>query len=112
MTPLYVFYIVTPGYNPYYRDSICKGIEDYSLCQRWVSINDSYDKWKERVQIYKEKRKQEETEIPTENRKESWFEQFLEFWSEYYAYILGITILISIITMVIIKRRDIKKIGF
>ena len=43
-----------PSYNSYYKDEACKGIENYSLCQKWSSHNLSYEKFLERVTAYKD----------------------------------------------------------
>ena len=55
---LYTHYITIPPYNKYYKDSLCKGIEDYKLCQKWVNLSGmSYDEWKKQVTNYINKNK-------------------------------------------------------
>src|SRR5574344_2481245 len=50
----YSHYVNVPAYNYFYKDDICKGIEDYKLCNKWLDIKMNYDEWKTKVQIYKD----------------------------------------------------------
>ena len=53
-------YVTLPPYNPFYKDSVCEGVTDYKLCNRWSRVDLSYDEFVEKVKNYKEKAKQEE----------------------------------------------------
>lgn len=41
--------ISTPVYNKFYNDSLCLNYKNESICNRWVSINMSYDDFKKNI---------------------------------------------------------------
>ena len=90
---LYTHYITIPAYNKYYKDAICEGIEDYKLCNKWLNVTISYDEWKNKIIEYKNSLNKEE-EIPEEKEK-SWMEKIIEFYSNYYMFILPGIIIVS-----------------
>lgn len=47
-------YITLPYYNVYYNLEFCKGIEEYSYCNKWLNNQISYDVWYSKVSEYKE----------------------------------------------------------
>ncbi len=89
----YSHYINIPAYNKYYKDAICEGIEDYKLCNKWLNVTISYDEWKNKIIEYKNSLNKEE-EIPEEKEK-SWMEKIIEFYSNYYMFILPGIIIVS-----------------
>lgn len=49
------FRIITvniPNKNPYYNDAICLNAKDYSLCQKWTTIDISYEEFVQKVNDY------------------------------------------------------------
>lgn len=93
---LYTIRLVLPSYNSYYKDEICKGIEEYTLCQKWSSHNLNYNEFKNRVTNYKESQKIEEKPNQNpDNDNDSLLHVLISLLVEYYYIILIVLILIS-----------------
>lgn len=101
--PLSTLYAEVPAYNKYYSDNVCKGIENYKLCQRWSTINMTYDEFKQNIQEYKNSLIK--TDEQTDKYK-SIFDYILEFYIQYYYYILPGIIILSVASILIIKKRE------
>lgn len=89
---LFTNYVTLPTYNPYYSSDICKGIEDFELCQKWLKHSMTYKEFYEGVTKFLNK-----TEIkpePIEPEEEFNWDAIIEFWANYYIYIL-LTIIIG-----------------
>lgn len=41
-----------PNKNPYYGDEVCNNAKDYSLCQKWTTVNITHDEFVEKVNKY------------------------------------------------------------
>ena len=52
-------YVTLPSYNPYYKDELCKGLENYTLCRRWAKVDLTYDEFKKQMKDYYNKIKGE-----------------------------------------------------
>ena len=52
--PITNIYISLPNYNVFSKDKLCKGIENYTLCQKWANVDMTYDQFKTRVYKYLE----------------------------------------------------------
>lgn len=101
---LYTHYINLPPYNKYYKDEVCKDAENYSLCNKWTNITMSYEDFKLKVENYKKTTVVEEVE--TETIVENIFDKVIDFYSEYYYYILPSIIVIVLITIRINVKKD------
>ena len=97
-------YVPLPGYNPYYKDAICKEISDYKLCQKWYGHNLSYANFKKEVEAYKKNASIVPNETEDENKQI--YEQIIRFWSKYYLYILGAIILVSFGGILWLRKKD------
>ncbi len=103
---LYKHYITIPSYNKYYKDELCRGIENYKLCNKWLNINMSYDEWKNDINKYIESLIVEEDPME-ENDIKGIFDYIIEFYLEYYYYILpGIIVLCFIGIYIYNKKHD------
>ena len=93
-------YVTIPGYNKYYKDDLCKGIEDYKLCYKWLNVTMSYDEWKAEINKYLEKKnKKEEVKVVVEK---SFLEKVFDFISAYYLIIIpGVIVLLLLIRKLI-----------
>lgn len=100
---LATLYVEIPTYNKYYKDTICKGIESYKLCQKWSSINMTYDEFKKNVNDYKENLNSKQEII---NEHKNIYETILEFYLQYYYLILPIIVVIGGVLILIIKKRE------
>lgn len=97
-------YYKIPNYNPYYNDELCKGIENYSLCNKWTSVNYSYDEFKSKIEKYKTKEKPEENKIDEVKYEKGIIDYIVSFYIKYY-YIILIFIIIVFSAIIFIKRK-------
>ena len=102
---MYTHYITIPPYNKYYKDSLCKGIEDYKLCNKWVNVSRyTYDEWKDEVNKYINKKRI----IPKEEEPEEIkgiFDYVIDFYLDYYYFILPIIIVLCIAGIVLYNKK-------
>jgi len=100
----YTHYINIPAYNYYYKDEVCKGIEDYKLCNKWLNINLSYDEWKNKVIEYKNSLNQDDDIIRDEKGK-SILDIIIDFYLDWYYLILPSIIIISLASIYLYNRK-------
>ena len=85
--------ISLPYRNPYYNSKECKGIENYSYCNKWTDNSISYEIWLKKVTNYKKNIKMKDN---TNSKKTSTinkiFKQIGKFYGRYYLIILPIVI--------------------
>lgn len=86
-TVLAVKYVNLPAYNPYYKNSVCNGLNDYSLCQKWVKHGLDREEFIERVNQYRESLN---IDLEPDNNDDvkGIFDYIFEFFFNYYMYIL------------------------
>lgn len=100
----YTLYASIPAYNKYQNDKLCDGIEDYKLCQKWVSVSYSYDVWKEKVQAYKDSL----VEDNKPNGKESTtsiLEKIIDIYSDIYYIVLPAIVIVGMISIYIYNKK-------
>lgn len=106
LSPLHNIYITVPGYNKYYNDDLCEGIEDYKLCYKWLNMTMEYDDWKKEVNKYIEKLNKKEEKKEKEIEK-GIFETIFDFINTYYLILIpGIIILFVLIRIIYNKKHD------
>lgn len=95
--------ITLPYYNSYSTDPLCKGISEFSLCQKWVNFGNLTEKeFKKSVEEYrKEKEKVGLTDRFLEE-KTAW-DKIRDFVAEYYIYIVIFIVLIATIAAYLIN---------
>ena len=98
-------YVITPAFNPYYKDEVCSGVEDYELCLKWQSMPFTYEEFVSRVTEYKKEIEQKPEDV-IEVEYESVFSKMGTFFLDYYYYILPAIIIICLIIMVRRIRKD------
>lgn len=98
---LYSHYVTLPGYNPYYSDPICNGINS-SICQKWVNINYDYETFVKEVNKIKEKQ-MIDTEEPVVEEVVGLYDYLINFFVNYYFIILPIIIIVCL-TIILMKR--------
>ena len=101
---MYTFNINLPYYNKYYTDSLCNGIEQYKLCQKWVNTQYTYEEWKRQVNKYRDSLKQD-IQKEEEVKNKSWLEKIVEFYGQTYYIILPLVILIGGITIYVYNKK-------
>lgn len=77
--------VTLPTYNAYYKDELCKGLEGYSICQRWSGYTANRQKFESDINKLKNQKKQTTEEQKVEEEQEKrWFEKltgiFVNFW--------------------------------
>lgn len=99
-------YYKFPTYNIYYNDPLCSDIPNYGLCQKWVSVNYSYDKFERTIKEYKASLeitppKEEEVEY-----NKSIVDIIVELYIKYYYFFLIAIILVCGSIIFIKQRKD------
>ena len=57
--------VTLPKYNPYYKDELCKGLEDYTQCQRWSGYTANRATFENDIKKIKEVKEKEEVKEET-----------------------------------------------
>jgi len=95
-----------PVYNPFYRDAVCRGLENFRLCSKWSNHGLSYSDFVRAVNEYRASL--ENPVINEENPREvSFFEILLEVINIYYT-ILIIIIISGSLGIYVLKRKEYK----
>ncbi len=99
---VYSHYITLPYYNYLYNDEICKGIEKFKYCQKWVKTQ-NYEELKSKIEKYK----QDQTKKEEVNEKQNGlFDDLFEIYLNYYYIILPIIIIILSVTIWRYNRKE------
>ena len=100
-------YYKFPTYNIYYNSEECKDIPNFSLCQKWVSVNYSSTTFKEKVGEYKESlndiNEADEQEIVYDK---TFLDRIVELYINNYYYFLVAIIFICCVIMIINRRKN------
>ena len=104
------FYVTLPPYNPYYKDSLCKGIENYKLCRKWYKMTLTYDEFKKEVTAYLYK----STEDKQKDLKDykSIYEIVFDYYLKYYYIVLPAIIIVGLIVIIIKRRKEAKELEY
>ena len=105
-TALGTKYYSFPNYNIYYTNALCSDIPNYSLCQKWVKINYSYDKFEKIIFAYKDSLNSQEPIEEQVEYKDNILNKIVEFYVSYYYYFLVAVILICGIIILIKRKKD------
>lgn len=81
---LYTISVALPSYNPYYKESVCDGLNNYSLCERWTKHNLNKEQFIERVNQYRDSLRGGSTEIETPKEEDAIWDIILEYILKYY----------------------------
>ena len=100
-------YYKFPSYNIYYDSDTCKEIPNFSLCQKWVSVNYSSSEFAKLVEDYKdglkEDIKEEEKKIQYEKTS---LDELVNFYINNYYYFLTAIIVVCLAIMIITRRKN------
>lgn len=95
------YYIKIPDYNPFYKDKLCKGNEEFRLCKKWLKHSTSYESFVKQINEYKQTKNVSKEDLKTkENNNPFW-----EFIKDYY-YIFLILIILGAIYLMNIKKKN------
>ncbi len=104
---LYTFNVLLPGYNKYYKDELCNGIEKYVLCQKWTNKEMTYEEWKKNVTTYRGSLNKDDIEQNNAEKDKTIMEKIIEVYGEIYYIVLPILIVVgSIIIYTYNKKRE------
>lgn len=97
-------YVKVPRYNEYSTDPLCEGIDgkDLAICGTWYDKEVDYETFKSMVEDYKKMLANNEKENKEEN---TFINKIVTFVKEYYLYIIGGIVLITVVSVIIIIRR-------
>lgn len=95
------YYIKVPNYNPFYKDKLCKGNEEFRLCKKWLKHSTSHESFVKQINEYNQM-KNMSNEKPKSEEK---INPFIEFIKDYY-YIFLILIISGAIYLINIKKKN------
>ena len=101
-TVLSEYYVNLPAYNAYYKDTLCIGIENYSLCNRWLKHSMSFEEFEKGVSEYRESLNQE---VP-KKEEQTRLNPVLQFIRDYYYVFIGLGILGIGYVVYVRRKRD------
>lgn len=106
---IYNIYVTLPFYNPYYKDSLCDGIS-HKYCQKFINKAISYDEFKENINEYRNKlisdSDSKKDDLEDKTLLEKIFDYLLNFYIKYYFVILPLIIIITVIEIIRINKKD------
>lgn len=98
--------IEIPKYNFYSENDLCKGVEEFQLCQKWYQGNiPSLDYFVDAVNEYK--KSLSDNDVVTTNN--TIWEQVTNFLIKYYNYILSVIIVLGTGGIIVLKIRERKR---
>ncbi|MCM1370338.1 MAG: hypothetical protein NC181_00395 [Clostridium sp.] len=96
---LFIKYYEIPYYNRFYNDPLCVLNSSKQICQKWVDTSTlSYNDFKKALTNDKQEQK--------EQQEESDYNKIMDFFGKYYYIFLTGIILIALITIFIINKRN------
>lgn len=94
-----------PKYNIYYKDELCKGLENYPLCQKWSGYSSTRETFEKDIKKIKDDlaklQKEEEKE---EVVKKKWHEVVVDIFLSYW-WLLGIVLVLLLVLYYYIRER-------
>lgn len=102
---MYTINVLLPSYNKYHKDSLCEGIEDYELCNKWKNVNYTYEEWKEKVKLYKDSLTPELEEDKIKDDSKTLLEKIIEAYGQLYYIVLPIVIVVGALTIYIYNKK-------
>lgn len=91
-----------PYYNKFYHRIFCEGIEEFSLCQRWIKYDGEYDDFLAATNSYKVSLLDDDEEV-LGYVDESFFTKIIKYFTSYYYIILPISIILVVGIMYLVK---------
>ena len=99
------FYITLPVYNLNYMDSLCKGLEDYDICQEWGKYIASRSQFEAEIKKINQDISISEEEV-VEQTYTGVFDRFAEFFVRTYYIILPIIIVGGLFGIYKLNKRE------
>lgn len=107
-TLVYEFYVTTPSYNKYYTNTLCKKVPEYKYCQKWVNFNLTEKEFVKNINDYIKSLEVDETPAEEEKPEDKYqiFIEIMEFLTKYDIPIFGGIVLVSLLGIIYLKRKD------
>lgn len=99
---LSVYYITLPDYNSFYKDPLCKGIEDYKLCGKWEKHTLTHEQFTKEIDRYKQSLNKNEEKAEEKELKNP----ILSFITQYYYIFIGVVIIVGAYVAYIRNKKD------
>ena len=105
---LSIQYVSLPYYNSFYKDELCKGIEEFKLCQKWTSTGiKNYSEFKKEVYNYRQSLKDNNiTEEEVKIVNQSILQIVLGYIFKYYYVVLIIIIIVCLVAIYRLNKKD------
>lgn len=103
---LAVKYANLPAFNNYYKDPLCEGISDYSLCQKWNNSNVSYETFVSQVTKYRERINNNKNSNPQKQPSLTLLDKIFEWLANYYYVVCLLVVAVLVPIIIILKRRE------
>lgn len=91
-------YITLPTYNTNYTNPLCKGLEEYSICQKWGKYIPNQNDFKKEINRIR-KAESDQNKKESENEKASILTQFIQIVQKYYYIEIPVIIILLVIVM-------------
>lgn len=91
-----------PEYNKFSDDPLCKGIEEFVLCNPTYNKEIDYETFVSRVNTYKKTKHKTETQLNNEQEEDTFFQNVLEYIKENLVQIIIILTFTILLTITII----------
>lgn len=104
---LSIQYVTLPYYNIFYKDDLCKGLEEFKLCQKWTTVGiKNYSEFKKEIYNYLKSLEGKEPTDETVVVGESIFSIILGYLLKYYYVVLIIIIVVCLFAMYRLSKKD------
>ena len=95
-----------PIYNKYYNNDVCKDMEGFSQCEKWVSKAYTLDEIKAAIKKYNDSLKENPEEPTKEIYKKTFFDKLIDFYVKYYLVFLISIIGVCMIIILVHRKRS------
>lgn len=96
------YYLTLPSYNPYYKDPLCVGIEEYQLCGKWLKHSLTHDEFVKEITKYKESLNQKDIE----KKEQKEINPIIQFVKDYYYIFIGLGVFVIAYVIYIRYKKD------
>lgn len=96
-------YVNLPYYNAYYKDPLCKGMEQYDICSKWNKNTMTYDNFQEEIQKLKNQGQNDNIKKEKKDEK-TLIELIMDFVQQNVILITFSVVLIGIIGILIYRK--------
>lgn len=89
-----------PKYNKYTEDPLCKGIEEFVLCQSTYDKDIDYETFKQRVEVYKKTKTENNIKTDDINKNNAIVNYFKNNIGQIFLFTISLVLVIIVITLI------------